>query len=72
MRLLTNEIKTRLPKLYATEEFANTDKIVQVKFFNPIGQGTWYAVEGEEVDGDYLFFGFVELFEKEWGVFFTQ
>jgi hypothetical protein len=69
MNLLTNEIKKALPKIYATESVALEDKIVLAKFFNPCGRGTWYAVEGEERDGDFIFFGCVDLFETEWGYF---
>ena len=40
------------------------------KFFNPCGPGTWYAVEGsEDADGDWTFFGLVDLLEREWGYF---
>ena len=44
MKLLTAEIKKKIPALYAQEELG-TDAIVHVKFFNPQGQGTWYATE---------------------------
>ena len=69
MKLLTQEIKKQLPRLYATEGTPLEDKPVICKFFNPCGAGTWYAVEGEEQDGDFIFFGLVDLHEKEWGYF---
>jgi hypothetical protein len=35
-----------------------------------MGAGTWYVMEGEkQEDGDWRFYGFVELLEKEWGYF---
>ena len=56
MKLLTQEIKKRLPKLYSQEN--NPDPVCVLKFFTPDAQWTWYATEGEEQeDGNWLFFG---------------
>lgn len=63
-KLLTPEIRERLPKLYATEN--DKDPVVQVKFFSPWMNWTWYAVE---FDGKDIFFGLVEGFATEWGYF---
>jgi hypothetical protein len=43
-----------------------SDPMVQVKFFFPDFSWTWYAIE---FDGDDLFYGFVDGFEKELGYF---
>ena len=67
--MLTKDIKSKLPKLYATEQVPLEGKRIIVKFFCPWNQWTWYAVEGEERDGDMLFFGLVHGQEKEWGYF---
>ena len=70
MKLLTKKIEEKLAKfpLYSTD--GHNEKEVIVKFFNPYGIGRWYVCEGEKQDnGDWLFFGLVELFEKEWGYF---
>ena len=68
MELLTDELKAKMPALYSTE--LTTNKTTICKFFNPCGAGTWYVVEGEEMEnGDWRFFGLVELQEKEWGYF---
>lgn len=40
--------------------------MVRVKFFYPDFSWTWYAIE---FDGDDLFFGLVDGFEKELGYF---
>jgi hypothetical protein len=70
MKLITEEIKRKMPRLYSTEKVPTADKVAVVKFFNPTGIGTWYVIEGDEQeDGDWLFFGFVDLLEKEWGYF---
>ena len=50
---------TRLPKLYATEVVPLADKVAVLKFFDPCGRGTWYAVEGQAEEGDLCLFGWV-------------
>jgi hypothetical protein len=65
MKLLTKEIKKRLPKLYEMEGVE--DPVVQVKFFNPCGRGTWYGIEYDEEKK--LFFGLVALDYPEKGYF---
>lgn len=75
MKLLTEEIKEKLPALYAQEK--DSDPMVYVKYFDPTGSWTWYALEGEEIasnatgteEGDFLFFGYVVGFEAELGYF---
>ncbi len=78
MKLLTNEIKRRLPALYSQEN--EKDPMVICKFFDPSGSWTWYAIEGSPVDEngyydtdkekvDFLFFGLVIGFEPELGYF---
>lgn len=68
MKLLTEEIERAIPALYSTEEVETQDKTIVCKFF-ALGTGwTWYVVEGgRQEDGNYLFFGLVSGFEKEWG-----
>ena len=62
-----DEVKNSLPKLYAQE--GNKDPTVHVKFFQPWGAWTWFATEGEQQDGDFIFFGYVIGHEREWGYF---
>jgi len=52
MKLLTQENKNDLPKLYATEKAEDPNAIV--KFFTPDWHLTWYATE---FDGKDTFFG---------------
>jgi len=66
MKLLTMEIRKKLPKLYSTEHIPTGEKTCFVKFFNPTGSWTWYATE---FDGEDIFFGLVDGFELEWGTF---
>lgn len=70
MRLLTEEIKRQLPRLYTTEETPLAEKLIVAKGFHPASVWTWYPVEGEEQEGgDWLFFGYVEGHVGEWGYF---
>lgn len=61
MMLLTKAIEKALGKspLYSTDGTPVEEKKVIVKFFNPTGAGSWFAFEGEKVDGDWRFFGLV-------------
>ncbi len=65
MKLLTKEILEKLPKLYSQEE-KGLEAVAVVKFFTPDSNWTWYATE---FDGEDLFFGLVDGFEKEIGYF---
>ena len=78
MKLMTKEIAAKLPSIHATVETRNEDKVFICKFFAPTSNWTWYVLEGEPVtdsdgnpdpDGDYVFFGYVEGHENEWGQF---
>jgi hypothetical protein len=40
---------------------------VVVKFFNPMGSGTWLITEGELEDGEWLLYGYCIISEWEWG-----
>ena len=67
MKLLTAELRARLPPLYSQE--AEQDPMVHAKFFLPGTGWTWYVTEGQERDGDFMFFGFVIGLENEFGYF---
>jgi len=65
MELLTKEILKKLPKIYSQEN-KGLNAVAVVKFFTPDSNWTWYATE---FDGEDLFFGLVDGFEKELGYF---
>lgn len=67
MKLLTDELRAKLPRLYSQE--AEADPMVYAKFFLPGTGWTWYVTEGQEQEGDFLFFGFVVGLESEFGYF---
>jgi len=69
MKMMTKEIEAKMAPLYSTEN-SNGEAMVQVKFFDIAGSWTWYAWEAEKQEnGDWLFFGLVDGFEKEMGYF---
>src|SRR5579859_8135459 len=67
MELLSAEARKTLPPLYGQEK--NPDPLAYIKFFTPDSNWTWYVTEGSEQEGDFIFFGYVIGFEKEWGYF---
>ena len=83
MKLMTKEIARSIPALYETDETPMDDKVIQCKFFDPMGSWTWYVFEANAItsDGtevplrdavdyeDIRFFGYVEGLENEAGYF---
>jgi hypothetical protein len=74
MKLLTEAIRKTLPPLHS-QDGKGEEAIVHAKFFTPDSSWTWFATEGEPITGengsevDFLFFGLVYGFEKEYGNF---
>jgi hypothetical protein len=66
MKLRTQEVLKRLPSLGSQTQ---DDPIAQVKFFTPDAGRTWYATEGSPEGDDFIFYGFVQGVESEWGNF---
>ena len=64
--LLTQELRRKLPDLYATEEVPVDQKTLWVKFFSLASDWRWYAAE---FDGTDTFFGYVDGDFPEWGYF---
>lgn len=63
--LLPDELRAKLPLLYANEEIG-LEALAQVKFFSSWMNWTWYA---SEFDGEDVFFGFVVGHHPELGYF---
>lgn len=64
MKLLTKELRDKLPPLYATED--EEDPLVICKFFTPDSSWSWFAIE---FDGEDTFYGFVDGHFQELGYF---
>lgn len=72
MKLLTKTIENELQNypLYS-QETKEDNALIVCKFFAPVGGFTWYVIEAEKQENDYLFFGLVvnNYGEKEYGYF---
>ena len=69
MKLMTEKMAAQI-KPFGYFEQQNQEPLILVKYFDPTSQWRWFVVEGErQDDGDWLFFGFVEGFERELGYF---
>jgi hypothetical protein len=67
MQLLTPGLRAKLPRI-RSQEYVE-EPIVYAKFFLPGTRWTWYVTEGEERNGDFLFFGLVVGMDSEFGYF---
>ncbi|MEG1554004.1 MAG: DUF2958 domain-containing protein [Rikenellaceae bacterium] len=69
MKLLTDKIELALRKNpLNSQDGKGIDTKLIVKYFNPIGSGTWLITEGEQLEnGDWELFGLCYIFEWEWG-----
>lgn len=56
MKLLTKEVLNKLEKNNSESD----DPLCVVRFFNPSGAGTWYAISYDTANK--LFFGYVSIF----------
>ncbi|GAH40103.1 unnamed protein product, partial [marine sediment metagenome] len=65
MKLLTEEIRKKLPPLYS-QDGKGGEAVAWVKYFTPSSSWTWYGVE---FDGKDTFFGLVDGHCKELGYF---
>jgi len=65
MKLLTKEIRRKLPPLYS-QDGKGGKAVALVKYFTPSSSWTWYA---SEFDGEDTFFGLVDGQFKELGYF---
>ena len=75
MKLLTKAIEKKLEKFpLCSQDGKGDDADIICKFFNPMGSGTWYVLEGEPYekdDGtmDWQFYGYVVSEFPEYGYF---
>ena len=64
MKLFTWEIEKKLQAQF--KRGSDPEQLVHCKIFNPYGRGTWYIVNQDPDDPDYLW-AIVDLFEVEEG-----
>ena len=65
MKLFTKAIDSQLFTQYSKGDDLQNQKVV-AKIFNPYGRGTWYIINSDPNDPDYLW-AIVDLFEVEVG-----
>jgi hypothetical protein len=68
-KLLPKAIREKIPPLYSHDGKPHDEIPVAVKFFSPYSGWKWYATEGQQEGDDFLFFGYVVGFEREFGYF---
>lgn len=70
MKLMTKEIEQKLlnAPIYSKDGMGKDAEVV-VKYHNPEGAGVWLITEGEKIEDtdNWLFFGYCNIFEWEWG-----
>jgi hypothetical protein len=67
MKLLTDELRAKLPPLDSAEwEY---QPIALARFYTPDADWVWFPTAGSPIDGDFEFFGYVEGMYPEWGYF---
>lgn len=60
MKLLTKDIERKLLKAHdLVEKTGETPDVSVVKFFDPCGRYTFHVFDGEQVEGDWILFGYV-------------
>lgn len=67
MKLFTKEIEAKAQEQYPKGSDLESQVII-AKFFNPTGAGSWFLMNQDPNDPDYLW-GIVDLFEVEMGSF---
>lgn len=67
MKLITKELEELFEKYpVGSQDGLLGEAKVLVKFFNPIGGGTWLITEGSKIEnGDYEMFGYCNLGDNE-------
>jgi len=65
--LLPKELKDALPR--NSDQEWNKNPTVYAVFQFQLSGWLWFATEGEAIDDDFLFFGYVVGLEREWGYF---
>lgn len=69
MKLMTKNLEEKIINYpFGSQDSKGYDAEVIIKYFNPVGSGTWLITEAEKQnDGDYLMFGYCNITDWEWG-----
>ncbi len=71
MELITKEIEEKFKKYpLGSQDGLLGDSKVVVKYFNPVGVGTWFITEGNKLEnGDYIMYGYCHLGDDDMAEF---
>lgn len=69
MNLLAEDLFKKLPPLCSQKNLSVERKMIYAKFFFPIGNWTWFVMEGEKRSDDFLFFGYMIGLRERFGYF---
>ena len=61
------EVLAQMPALYSTEKEEEEEHLFRMRFYHPLAQWSWYAVEYDPEDK--VFFGWMDGEFQEWGYF---
>ena len=62
MELLTQAVEEKFKQFpYLSQDGKGMDAEVLVRYFNPLGAGDWLITEAEEVEEDWILYGFCSL-----------
>ena len=69
MKLMTKEVERKfVSHPFGSQDGKGFDAEVLVKYFNPMGAGTWLITEAEKQEnGDWMLYGYCHILEWEWG-----
>lgn len=69
-KMVTADIARTLAKYpLGSQEGKGVYAVAIVRFFDPLSGAWWIVTEGEQRGQDWLFFGLVEVLDREWGYF---
>jgi hypothetical protein len=66
MPLLPDDLRSRLPPFFSQKD---ADPMVYIRFYLPGTQRSWYVIEGQPENADFVFFGFVSGHNAKFGHF---
>ncbi|MBT3235095.1 MAG: hypothetical protein HN353_04025 [Bdellovibrionales bacterium] len=64
MNLITRKIEDNVPKLYETEKIKLEKKVAKIKLDHNKRDKSWYIVEAEKLDNDFVFWGLIREEDK--------
>lgn len=67
MKLLTEGLKKKLPKIGATDGLPPSQRKIICKFFSIRSDWRWYCLEGEREGDDWRLFCYVKGVDNEYG-----